>query len=331
MAKDRRRSAAAAARRRLRTLRTDSTVETPRDIQAALRAYRPRAFTSDRLTAIQPVVAEVLSQSHVSGPESIRKHLTHLAMFYAWAEQQGLPLVPATLTRGNLETYVSTGMADSSAKSRADRRSRLRAIADHLHPDEAPAEATIARPAVKPPYTQPEMAAIRQAALQLPDDLHRSRLLLCVGLGAGAGLGSADFRALRRRHLDDGGHHGLLVTVPGARPRAVPIRETYEDLVRAGLAGLYADDLLLGGGEDRKNLAARAVEDAQLLDDCPHIEQSRLRHTWLADLLAAAVPLRVILTAAGLRSARTLTDLTELLPPPPDSAYTVLRTPEALR
>ena len=54
------------------------------------------------------------------------------------------------------------------------------------------------------------------------------------------------------------------------------------------------------------------------------IEQSRLRATWLARLMTAAVPLQVVLTAAGLRSARTLADLLPHLPTDAD-AHSVLR------
>ena len=43
--------------------------------------------------------------------------------------------------------------------------------------------------------------------------------------------------------------------------------------------------------------------------DVPHIEASRLRTTWIAELMSEAIPVQVILHAAGLKSARTLTDL----------------------
>ncbi|MHB1614538.1 MAG: hypothetical protein ACYCYA_09515 [Actinomycetes bacterium] len=56
---------------------------------------------------------------------------------------------------------------------------------------------------------------------------------------------------------------------------------------------------------DRRNTAARAVENAALYN-VPHIVPARLRATWLADLMTDAVPIGLILQAAGLRSARTL-------------------------
>lgn len=319
---------AAAAKRRL----SDQQVaKPPIDVAETVATYRPRSLDTATWELIRPVVTQTLNGSAVSGGESVRKHVTHLALFYAWAETEGLPLSVTTLTRANIETYVSRGMEGSSAKSRADRRSRLRSIADRWHPDEAaPPGRIIGRRAVRPPYSSTEMAVLCRAAVEQPTPTLRRGMSLCVGLGAGAGLASADFRLLRRIHVEDHGRDGLLVHIPGAsiqaQTRRVPIRIEYEDLVRAGLEGLEPQDLLLAGREDRRNLAARAVERAILPERCPRLEQSRLRHTWLSQMLAASVPLQVLLTAAGLQSARTLTDLAALLPPPAEPDMAALRS-----
>ena len=327
------RATAAAARRRLRELK--HPVPDPartQEIATALTTYSPQAIDPDTWQRIRPTVAEVLTRSAVTRPESIRKHLTHLSHFYAWATAHGLRPDAGTLSRANLETYIATGMSGSSPKSRADRRARLRPIADGLHPDQGtPAGPVIARPAVRPPYSASEMAAILRAAQTQPTQVQRRTVGICVGLGAGAGLSPADFRDLRRRHVEDHGPDGLSVTVPHGAVRTVPVLRRYEHLVRAATEGIGVDDLLLGGAADRKNLTGRAFEDAVLLGDCPRIEQSRLRHTWLADMLAAHVPLQLLLQAAGLRSARTLTDLLPCLPVLPGTATALLRDPEVVR
>jgi hypothetical protein len=201
-------------------------------------------------------------------------------------------------------------MAASTEKSRADRRARLRWLADQLNPAQAPDRGvSVARPAVKPPYTDDEIAVICRVAQTQPTDSQRRNLSVCVGLGAGAGLDSADFRHLRVGDITDCGADGLLVNVPGAQARTVPVLEAFEHLVRDGLASRHAEGLVLGRKESRRNLAARVIGDAVVLGDCPRIEQARLRATWLAQLMRHQVPLAVTLRAAGLRSARTLTDL----------------------
>jgi site-specific recombinase XerC len=319
-----RKNSAAAARRRVTDLRN---LEAPTDRSAVVAAHKPRSISAETWETIRPAVVEALDHAPVTGEESLRKHVTHLALYFAWAENEGLSLDTGTLTRASVGIYVSRGMRGSSAKSRADRRSRLRAIADRLHPDQAaPPGQVIPRPAVRPPYSPAEMTALRRAAAEQPTLALQRGMCLCLGLGAGAGLSSADFRSLQRCHVEDRGPAGLLVQIPGAQPRRVPVLRWYEDLVRMGLDGLQTEELLLAGREDRRNLAARAVEKAVLHEHCPKVEQSRLRHTWLSHLLGASVPLRVLLTAAGLRSARTLTDLAALLPPPDQSAIDALRT-----
>ena len=80
------------------------------------------------------------------------------------------------------------------------------------------------------------------------------------------------------------------------------------------VAGLDDGQLLLGRKEDRRNTAARVTERAAL-HKVPHIEPARLRATWLADLMTDQVPLAVILQAAGLKSARTLSELQPHLGP----------------
>jgi hypothetical protein len=58
-----------------------------------------------------------------------------------------------------------------------------------------------------------------------------------------------------------------------------------------------------------------AIDDTEVFEDCPRIEARRLRTTWLTWLVTNRVPLNVILSAAGLTSARSLTDLIAALPP----------------
>jgi len=61
---------------------------------------------------------------------------------------------------------------------------------------------------------------------------------------------------------------------------------------------------------NRKNIAGEITSRVVALGkDAPHIEASRLRTTWIAELMGEAIPVQVILHAAGLKGARTLTDL----------------------
>jgi len=64
----------------------------------------------------------------------------------------------------------------------------------------------------------------------------------------------------------------------------------------------------------------------QPLDGALRIQQGRLRNTWLATLMCEPIPLAAILHAAGLQSARTLSELAAYLP-----ALAVDSAPKSLR
>ena len=49
------------------------------------------------------------------------------------------------------------------------------------------------------------------------------------------------------------------------------------------------------------------------------ISTARLRSTWLLACMCAPIPLNVLLSTAGLRSARTLADLLPYCPAPSDA------------
>ena len=76
----------------------------------------------------------------------------------------------------------------------------------------------------------------------------------------------------------------------------------------------HAGRLVLGRIADRRNIVSAIVEKAELFDEVPHLEAGRLRATWLSVLLSEHVPIAVVLDAAGLKSARTLTELIDTLP-----------------
>lgn len=308
----------AAAARRMRSSLTAQTQAAPvlsDPLLAVVAAFQPRPPLHEAWPTLRPVVAEVLAHSVVRGPDSVRKHLTHLGYFYVWAAAQGLPLVPATLVRAYVDEYTRVGMTGSSAKSRADRRARLRSVADQVNPLQAPDRGVpVPRPSIRPPYTAAELQLLIRVAMTQPTPERTRKAAVCIGLGAGAGLDSRDFRGLRREHIRDTGD-ALVVEVPGTPTRSVPVRKQLEGLVRVGIADREPAELLLGRVEERRNLAAQAIDDVVVLGDCPRIEQARLRATWLATLLRQPVPLDVVMTAAGLRSARTLADLLEHLEP----------------
>ena len=85
---------------------------------------------------------------------------------------------------------------------------------------------------------------------------------------------------------------------------------TLQGHVRRGVVGIAPKAMVIGTVRNRKNIAGEITSRVIALGkDVPHIEAGRLRTTWIAELMTEAIPIQVILHAAGLQSARTLTDL----------------------
>lgn len=283
--------------------------------------YQPKSELQGVWPQLLPFVLQALEASQVRGTDSLRKHVTHLAYFGAWILDQGLVLDPQTaLVRTRTDEYGRVGMPRSTEKSRSDRRSRLRGLADQINPEQAPAKTkSIPRPSLKPPYTEAEMQAVRRVVAVQPTPEMTRALCICVGLGAGAGIDSPELKLLVRNNIEDLNEDGIRVQVPGANGRTVWVLREYEDMVRHGLTGLAPEQLLIGREPGRHNVASQVFGRAKLYGNLPALEQSRLRTTWLGTLMTRPVPLAVICRAAGLKSTRTLFDLLPHLPEQPDS------------
>jgi hypothetical protein len=162
---------------------------------------------------------------------------------------------------------------------------------------------------------------------QQPTDPLRRALSATVALGAGAGLGSEDQRAIAPEHVRevDLGAEGIVlaVTVPGPAPRGrtVIVREPYADLLREAL-DLHArarrgrSTPLCGVKVDRRNGANRVAAKAVTATGTGvELSAARLRNTWLVACMSSPVPLGALLHASGLRTPRTLADLLPYCPP----------------
>ncbi|RYP84228.1 hypothetical protein EKO23_16335 [Nocardioides guangzhouensis] len=287
------------------------------DLAAVIDNHQPANPTGRRMEKIRPFLHAAIAASSLQGTESVRKHCTHLTELAAYALGRGAALDVATLlTTTFIDEFVRVGMADDGDHLRAERRRRLLALARTANPGpDVPAKLTpIGHSAIKPCYSPAEMAVIRRVSQVQPTQARSRDLTLVVALGAGGGQDSVDMRDLYTDHIEDLGPDGILIHVQGPRPRVVPLRAAYEAMLRQALTDRGPGELLIGTKQDRRNTAARVIERAAL-HKVAHIEPARLRATWLADLMTDPIPVALILQAAGLKSARTLSELQPHLGP----------------
>ncbi len=107
---------------------------------------------------------------------------------------------------------------------------------------------------------------------------------------------------------------GVIVTVRGARARAVPVLARYHEVLLAS-AGFAGEDLVTGGTDPARhnitNPLARSLAGGTGL---PALEGSRLRATWLADC-ARLLGLATFMAAAGITCSQRLGDIIAGLQP----------------
>lgn len=294
-----------------------------------LSKWRPTEPFRDHDTGVAAVAAVMSRAGHLA-PANFRKHCSDVSALVRWAQDAGVDTSWQNLmSHDTIHAFSATPEPSQSERHRADRMRRLKALATHLNPGPAapPRPVPISHRAVQAPYTQAEMAAIVRIARMQPGSLKRE-LAGIIGVCRGAGAGVTELRALTGGHFTDLGDEGIQVTLGhGLSERTIPVRRAWEELMREGLDGVRSGQLLFGTKVDRRNVAASVFARMQVLGtDLPPLHASRLRSTWLADLMTDAIPVQVIMHAAGLQSARSLTDIaTWLQRQNPDTPASVLR------
>lgn len=288
------------------------------DVLAAIEVYHP---TKDALwDTIRPLTCYLAAAYQ---PPSVRRAqavMSAVASFVRWYAtstyrlDRSAPLTLAELQRVDIaDAYIVT-RSDLNQNSRGTHRSIIRRVL--RNGDNAPKADVIAKRPALGPCSPQECRTLLELAASQPTESRTRQTLWLVALGLGAGLGAGDFRTLRRSDIAPvsiNGSEVLVVSVPGVRPRAVPVMAQFEEAVRDAMkqhdAALSSDDYVLNGLEDRRQVLRSALRTlVTTAGDIP-INQSRLRATWLFTAIHAPVPLIALLDCAGLASARSLTEL----------------------
>jgi integrase len=192
-------------------------------------------------------------------------------------------------------------------------RTNLRFAGRRVVPQLYPADLPLPRERAKAPCSPAEIDGYLALADAQPTAGRRMRAAGLIALGAGAGLIRGDLRDARGSDVACRSG-GVVVTVRGDRPRAVPVLARYHAPLLA--ATRFAGDALICGGTDpgRRNITnplTRALDGGTGL---PRLDTSRLRATWLRD--CADLPgLATFMHAAGISCSQRLGDLTAGLDP----------------
>ena len=219
----------------------------------------------------------------------------------------GLEPVPEVLLHPSVIERFTAHAPGLSGPARRTLRTNLRFLARAVVPQLHPADAPLPRERAKAPYSPAEIGGYLALAGAQPAAARRMRAAGLVCLGAGAGLIRADLGHVRGTGICCRSG-GVIVTVRGSRPRAVPVLARYHRLLLAPAA--FAGGHLVTGGTspDRGNITNPLVSSLAGGTGLPRLEGSRLRATWLADC-ASLIGLATFMHAAGITCSQRLGDI----------------------
>jgi integrase len=271
--------------------------------------WRPSSLSPQAAAFARDVIAQVAPE----GKERAKNLLWAAGKLADFGTGLGLDAVPEVLLHPSVAERFTRCAPGLSGAARRTLRTNLRFIGRRVVPQLYPQDMPLPRERAKAPYSPAEIAGYLALADAQPTLPRRMRAAGLVCLGAGAGLIRADLRAVHGTDVACRSG-GVIVTVRGARPRAVPVLARYQDRLLAAAAS--AGTGLICGGTDpgRRNITAPLTRSLAGGTGLPRLEGSRLRATWLTDV-AQLLGLATFMHAAGITCSQRLGDLLASLQP----------------
>ena len=200
------------------------------------------AFARDVITAVGP-----------EGKERAKNLLWAAGKLADYAIGLGLEPVPEVVLHPSVAERFTRCAPGLSGVARRTLRTNLRFIGRRVVPHLYPADLPLPRERAKQPYSPAQIDGFLALADAQPTTGRRMRAAGLVCLGAGAGLIRGDLRDVRGSDVACRSG-GVVVTVRGARPRAVPVLARYHARLLA--AARFAGNALVCGGADpgRRNI-----------------------------------------------------------------------------
>jgi integrase len=281
--------------------------------EPAVAAYIARWRPSSVSPRAAAFARDVITRAAPDGRERAKNLLWAAGKLADYAIGLGLEAVPDVVLHPSTAERFTRCAPGLSPVARRTLRTNLRFIGRRVVPQYYPRDVPLPRERAKAPCSPAEIDGYLALADAQPTAERRMRATGLIALGAGAGLIRGDLRDARGSDVI-ARSGGVVVTVRGDRPRAVPVLARYHAPLLA--AARFAGDALICGGTDpgRRNITnplTRALDGGTGL---PRLDTSRLRATWLRDC-AELLGLATFMHAAGISCSQRLGDLTAGLDP----------------
>jgi hypothetical protein len=282
-------------------------------MEPAVAAYIARWRPSSVSPQGAAFARQVVPLAAPAGRERAKNLLWAAGKLADYAIGLGLDAVPEVVLHPATAERFTRCAPGLSGVARRTLRTNLRFIGRRVVPRLYPQDLPLPREHARRPYSPAEISGLLALAGAQPTAERRMRATGLICLGAGAGLIRGDLRDARGTDVACRSG-GVVVTVRGARPRAVPVLARYHAPLLA--AARFAGDGLVCGGADpgRRNLTSPLVAALDGGGALPRLDTSRLRATWLADC-AGLLGLATFMAAAGISCSQRLGDLVAGLEP----------------
>lgn len=280
-----------------------------RTAQDVLTTYTPE---TDRVppavwVIIKPLAVMGVAKSKYRAPTSVHFALRITARLLAWAVEEGLPLDPEMIfTPQRVEQYIAERESASSPHSQGNYRAALTSVGKAITkraPWEPERTQYTQHVRLASPYTAAEMTGYWDAVEQQSQKgAHILRSLLIFAHGAGLKVPELmDVCAQDIFFLRDSPVASIKVA-----GRIAPVLTQYTDDLRA-LCMTCPEGPIIGTQKKKSNDTfanfRNAIKTPHYL---PALTASRLRTTWIRDLLDNGSSLAEVQAAAGTTSASTL-------------------------
>ena len=281
--------------------------------QTAVDGYISRWRPSSVSPRAAGFAREVVAAAAPGGRERAKNLLWAAGKLADYGLGLGLEAAPEVLLHPSVSERFTRCAPGLSPVARRTLRTNLRFIGRRAVPHLYPADLPLPRERAKQPYSAAEIGGFLALADAQPTMGRRMRAAGLVCLGAGAGLIRGDLRDARGSDVACRSG-GVVVTVRGARPRAVPVLARYHARLLA--SARFAGTGLICGGADpgRRNITTPLITALDGGSGLPRLDTSRLRATWLAEA-AELLGLATFMAAAGISCSQRLGDLVAGLDP----------------
>lgn len=279
-------------------------------IDVAIASYVPRSIDRAVWAQIGPWCRATVRATHPENGAQVSSRLKTVAQLALWAYRQGIAIDTDTLLRpSSIYRYRSVGMRRLSERSRATELARLRQIARivAVHQPWPPDPPEAPRSRLSAPYADADVERFWRCASLQATPLRRRAMSAALALTLGAGLRGPELWDVTGTDITYE-HDLTVVTVAGPPVRRVPVRRNYAELLST-LAATAGDNRVLGSrraGRDRTSVLLSSFEVAP---PGPPLSATRLRSTWIHDVLTGPVIVADVLAVAGISSARALSDI----------------------